>query len=155
MRRLGLLATAALAALVLTTLALGASAETYKLSGKLTAAQEVPKPKGVRATAGGTFSATLTKAANGGTLRWTLTYKNLTGKAMAAHIHVGVRGKAGNVLVALCAAPGKPCKSGMTGRVHVSRSVYDTLEKKALYTNVHTAKNPAGEIRAQLRRTES
>jgi hypothetical protein len=152
MRRLTLLSAAALAALTLAAIADGAAAKgVYTLKGTLTAGQEVPKPKGVRVGATGTFSATLTEGANGGTLAWKLTFAKLTGKAVAAHIHIGARGKSGNVLVALCAAPAKPCRSGMTGRTHVGHTAFDTLEKRATYVNVHTAKNPAGEIRAQLR----
>ena len=156
MRRTASLAVAAVAALTLTALASGAAAkDVYRLNGTLTAGQEVPKPKGARAGAGGTFTSTLTEGANGGTLAWKLTFRNLTGKAVAAHVHIGVRGKAGNVLVPLCAAPAKPCRSGMTGRVHVSHTTFDVLEKRATYVNVHTVKNPAGEIRAQLRSGQS
>jgi len=152
MRRTASLAVAALAALVLTALAYGAAAkDVYRLSGTLTAAQEVPKPTGAKAGAGGTFTSTLTEGTNGGTLAWKLTFKNLTGKAVAAHVHVGARGKSGNVLVPLCAAPARPCRSGMTGRTHVNHTTFDALEKRATYVNVHTARNPAGEIRAQLK----
>ena len=152
MRRTASLAVTALAALTLTAFAFGAVAkDVYRLNGTLTAAQEVPKPKGAKAGAGGTFTSTLIEGANGGTLAWKLTFKNLTGKAVAAHVHVGARGKAGNVLVPLCAAPAKPCRSGMTGRTHVNHATFDVLEKRATYVNVHTVKNPAGEIRAQLK----
>jgi len=152
MRRTASLAVAAVAALVLTALAFGAAAkDVYRLNGTLTAGQEVPKPKGAKAGAGGTFTSTLTEGTNGGTLAWKLTFKNLTGKAVAAHVHVGVRGKSGNVLVPLCAAPARPCRSGMTGRVHVNHTAFDVLEKRATYVNVHTVKNPGGEIRAQLK----
>jgi CHRD domain-containing protein len=152
MRRTASLAVAALAALVLTALAYGAAAkDVYRLSGTLTAVQEVPKPTGAKAGAGGTFTSTLTEGTNGGTLAWKLTFKNLTGKAVAAHVHVGARGKSGNVLVPLCAAPARPCRSGMTGRTHVNHTTFDALEKRATYVNVHTARNPAGEIRAQLK----
>ena len=73
----------------------------------LTAAQVTPPPKGVKAGASGTFKATLT----GTTLKWTLTYTNLTGPANAAHIHLGAKGKNGMALVALCS----PCKSPARG----------------------------------------
>ena len=50
------------------------------------------------------------------------------------------------VIVPLCT----PCKSGMTGTATVSRSLRDQIEKHLTYVNVHTGKNPAGEIRGQL-----
>jgi hypothetical protein len=77
---------------------------------------------------------------------WRLTFAKLTGKAVAAHIHSGVRGKAGPVIVPLCA----PCKSGAHGRATVNASVLAALEAGRTYVNVHTPKNPAGEIRGQL-----
>jgi hypothetical protein len=50
---------------------------------------EVPKPKGVSLLASGTFTATL----SGSKLSWKLTFKRLTGKATAAHIHLGKKGR--------------------------------------------------------------
>ena len=78
-------------------------------------------------------------------LKRTLTFKFPTGKATAAHIHSGKRGKAGIVLIPLCG----PCRSGVSGTVATSQEV-DAMKKGNLYVNVHTVKNPAGEIRGQL-----
>jgi len=50
------------------------------------------------------------------------------------------------VIVPLCA----PCKSGAHGRATVDASVLDALESGRTYVNVHTKKNPLGEIRGQL-----
>ena len=58
----------------------------------------------------------------------------------------GARGKAGPVIVPLCA----PCRSGASGRATVDESVLNALESGRTYVNVHTRKNPAGEIRGQL-----
>ena len=112
----------------------------------LRASQERPKPKGKVAKAKGTFTATVTRSGSSGLIVWKLTFGKLTGKAVAAHIHSGARGKAGAVIVALCA----PCKSGRTGRATVSASVLNALESGRTYVNVHTLRNPAGEIRGQL-----
>ena len=112
----------------------------------LRASQERPKPKGKVAKAKGTFTATVTRSGSSGLIVWKLTFGKLTGKAVAAHIHSGARGKAGAVIVPLCA----PCKSGRTGRATVSASVLSALESGRTYVNVHTLKNPAGEIRGQL-----
>jgi hypothetical protein len=55
-------------------------------------------------------------------------------------------GKAGNVVIPLCA----PCKSGVHGKATLSASLKRALAHHKLYVNVHTAKNPNGEIRGQL-----
>ena len=112
----------------------------------LRASQERPRPKGKLRRATGTFTATITKSGTSGVIVWRLTFSKLTGRAVAAHIHSGVRGKAGPVIVPLCA----PCRSGARGRATVDASVLGTLEAGRGYVNVHTKKNPAGEIRGQL-----
>jgi hypothetical protein len=38
----------------------------------------------------------------------------------------------------------------MTGKAKVTAAVIKDLGKHLLYVNVHTAKNPAGEIRGQV-----
>jgi len=112
----------------------------------LTAAQERPKPKGKLARARGTFTATVSRSGSSGVITWKLTFSKLSGKAAAAHIHAGARGKAGPVIVPLCA----PCRSGAHGRTTVNESVLNALESGRTYVNVHTKKNAAGEIRGQI-----
>jgi hypothetical protein len=109
---------------------------------QLNAAQEIPKQVVKNTAAHGTFTGTLT----GTSLKFTLTFAGLTGPATAAHIHLGAKGVSGNVLVPLCT----PCKSPVKGTVTVSAAVAKDFAKHLLYVNVHTAKNPAGEIRGQL-----
>jgi CHRD domain len=112
----------------------------------LRASQERPKPKGKLARAKGTFTATVSRSGTTGVITWRLTFSKLSGRAIAAHIHSGARGKAGPVIVPLCA----PCRSGAHGRATVDGSVLDALGSGRTYVNVHTKKNPAGEIRGQL-----
>jgi hypothetical protein len=116
------------------------------LKASLRAAQERPKPKGNVRRARGTFTVTIAKKGSSAVLAWRLTFSRLTGKAVAAHIHSGARGKAGPVIVPLCA----PCKSGARGSATVDTAVLNVLEAGRGYVNVHTKKNPAGEIRGQL-----
>jgi hypothetical protein len=53
------------------------------------------------------------------------------------------------VLVPLCG--GTPtCKSGLRGSITVTAAIKSDFKKHLLYVNVHTAKNPNGEIRGQL-----
>ena len=120
-----------------------AASSTYKAA--LTAAQVTPPVKGAKPGASGTFKATLT----GTTLKWSLTYKNLTGPAVAAHIHLGAPGKNGIALIALCGPP--PCKSPMTGSANsVTDDIGALMLKAGAYVNVHTNKNPEGEIRGKI-----
>jgi CHRD domain len=144
------LAVAALGAMLAVSIGLGATKMegAKKLSAKLTAGQEVPKPHGVPAGATGTFTGKLV----GNKLTWKLTFKGLSGAAVAAHIHMGKRGTSGNVIVPLC-PPG--CRSGKTGSTTVKKSVRDAIERGLTYVNVHTKKNPGGEIRGQVKATES
>ena len=113
----------------------------------LTAAKERPKPKGNVKRARGTFTATVKKEGDQGVVTWRLTFSRLTGRGIAAHIHRGAPGRAGPVIVPLCA----PCRTGARGRVTVSAAVLNALETGRAYVNVHTRKNQAGEIRGQLR----
>ena len=143
MRKLiALLALVATAALVFAALSSARQNAETKLGAKLTAAQEVPKQAVADTAAHGSFTGTLT----GTKLTWKLTFSKLTGPATAAHIHLGAMGKAGNVAVALCG----PCKSPMSGTATISTSLRDQIEKHLTYVNVHTGKNPAGEIRGQV-----
>jgi hypothetical protein len=108
----------------------------------LSSGQEVPKQAVKDAPAHGLFKGTL----SGTTLKWKLTFAKLTGPATAAHIHMAAKGKAGNILVPLCG----PCTSGMTGTATITTAEMSAFKKHLLYVNVHTAKNPNGEIRGQL-----
>lgn len=146
------LVAALVGALVLSTVALAAAgSETYKLSSKLIAGAEVPKPTGVPAAATGKLTGRTVEPKSGPVrLSWKLTFSHLSGKATAAHVHLGRKGKAGGVLVALCG----PCHSGQTGKAVIARSVERKLEAGKTYVNIHTTKNPAGEIRGQVKVTE-
>ena len=138
---LSLIVCAAIAAYA--ALAGAASSRTDRFSASLNRGQEVPKPKGVAILASGRFTATL----SGSKLSWKLTFKHLTGSATAAHIHIAARGKPGPVAVPLCG----PCTSGVSNTSVVTSAVVSAMKKGNAYVNVHTAKNPAGEIRGQIR----
>lgn len=143
MRKILVVITVLASSLVLTGLGLGASAGVTKLTATLNNGQEVPKPDAKGGS--GRFTGTLT----GRSLTWKLTFKNLTGAAAAAHIHLGKRGKAGAVAVPLCG----PCRSGVHGKTTVTASLARALKNGGAYVNVHTAKNMNGEIRGQIRKS--
>ena len=131
------------AALAMAAGAMATNARTpSRFTAQLNNREEVPKPKNAPRLADGKFTATL----DGKTLKWELTFDHLSGKATAAHIHLGVKGKAGPVIIPLCG----PCKSPAKGVVKVTSAQIEQLADRKTYVNVHTAKNPAGEIRGQI-----
>jgi CHRD domain len=117
------------------------------LKATLNARQEVP-PQTFKVTrASGVFTATLVKSTKGYRLFWKLTFKNLSGKATSAYIHKGRPGRHGPAFFHLCS----PCHSGAKGRAYASPAEMRLLKQGQMYVNVRTAKNPAGEIRGQIR----
>jgi hypothetical protein len=130
-----------------TTTPVASPATAYSLRSTLGIRAEVPRPN-APAGAAGVFTAKVTEKQGKATLRWTLTFRRLSGAAVAAHIHRGRPGVAGPVVVALCG----PCRNGQNGRRVVNDEVADAISRGGHYVNVHTAKNSAGEIRGQLRR---
>jgi hypothetical protein len=142
MRKLVIAVTAvAVCASAFTALSLAGKTSTV-WTAALSSGQEIPKQVVKDSAAHGLFKGTLT----GTSLKFTLTFAKLTGPATAAHIHLGAKGVSGNVVVPLCT----PCHSPVTGTVTVSTALQQDFKKHLLYVNVHTAKNPNGEIRGQL-----
>lgn len=142
--------TAGLALAALVVVSLAAAKESYRISATLDVKQEVPKQAVKAPNARGSFTGTVVENGKKATLKWKLSYSHLSGAATAAHIHLGRRGVAGNVLIALC---GGNCHSGMRGTATFASNVVDKIERGQTYVNVHTAKNPAGEIRGQVKVT--
>jgi len=138
-------ALAAVAVLGATSVAAGQETKTTKVKAALNIGQETPKPRGTKVGASGLFTGTL----NGTTLTWRLTWRRLSGPATAAHIHMAPRGKPGPVIVPLCT----PCTSPETGTATLTTAQITLLRRAGLYVNVHTTRNPGGEIRGQLTRT--
>lgn len=131
----------ALAALAFAALAFASAKKEYMLGSKLD--PMLDHSKGAP-NAKGTFTATL----EGRKLTWRLTFTKLSGPAVAAHIHNGsAQTRSGAVIVPLCG----PCTSGQRGTTTVSEMVAHELQRNVkTYVNVHTAKNPNGEIRGQI-----
>jgi len=136
-----LFAAGAVCALALAALSLAATQKTV-WTAALSSGQEVPKQVVKDTAAHGLFKGTL----SGTTLKWKLTYAKLTGPATMAHIHMAAKGKVGNPVITLCT----PCTSGVTGTATLTATELSAFKKHGLYVNVHTTKNPNGEIRGQL-----
>jgi ABC-type nitrate/sulfonate/bicarbonate transport system substrate-binding protein len=114
---------------------------TYKLSSKLTVAQQVPKPK-KRSAGSATFTGTLTPQ---GKINWSFAARKLTSPVTRIELYTGKPGKAGKAVLQICA----PCsRSGV-------KPVQDTalerqIKEGGTYVVVQTKKNPAGEVRGQI-----
>lgn len=139
--------------LVLAGLALAApQKDTYNLTANLKGRFEVPKPNGVPTGAVGLFTGKAVEMENDrARLTWRLTFAKLSGRAAAAHIHLGKPGKAGVVMLALCG----PCKNGQRGAATITHAQLRMIRAGKTYVNVHTAKNTAGEIRGQVKASEA
>ncbi len=124
-------------------LALPASAETLKYTAELTAGAEVP-PTDSSAT--GTADVTVDTEAN--TVSWTVTVDGLTGDPTAAHIH-GPAAEGENAPPAIDMSDGI-----MDGSADITDEQLADLKAGNYYVNVHTEKNPDGEIRGQLKTPE-
>jgi hypothetical protein len=129
---------------------LGATALTpgsYAIKTSLNTKLEVPKPKGAT-TGTGSFTGTLkVTSATKASLTFKLTFAHLSGGATASHVHLGAPGKPGKVVVPLCA----PCASGAHGTKTVPAAAAQAMISGKAYVNVHTKKNPAGEIRGNIK----
>lgn len=108
--------------------------------------REIPKPKGQVRRARGVFRGVVTKTGTRAELEWALTFQRLTGRAVGAHIHRGGPGTTGRVVVVLCG----PCRSGVERTTRLRPALVEALEDGLLYVNVHTRRNPKGEIRGNI-----
>ena len=107
----------------------------------MNAASEVP-PNLSRAS--GMAEATLNRKTN--VVRYKITYQGLSGPATAAHFH-GPAPSGANAGVALAF---KSTASPIEGTATLTPAQAADLVNGKWYANVHTAANPAGEIRGQL-----
>jgi hypothetical protein len=119
----------------------------------LTGAQENPP---VATLAGGTGAFVLTPDRN--RILWDVTYRQLSGALTAGgHFHVADSGRNGPVVKNI-ASGGDPASNTLGGAWSTSDvtqpltpALVDSLIAGKLYVNFHTAVNPGGEIRGQLK----
>jgi hypothetical protein len=81
-------------------------------------------------------------------LSYKVTYTGLSGPATMAHFHGPAKGGQNAPPIIPVADPASP----IGGHVGLSAAQVSELEKGLWYFNVHTAANPGGEIRGQVRR---
>jgi CHRD domain len=115
-----------------------------KLTAALDGASEVPPN-----ASSGKGSADIDYDAATKKMSWKLTYSGLSGPATAAHFHGPAEpGKNGGVAVAIPNAGSSPAEGSAT---LTDAQAADLLAGK-YYINIHTAANPGGEIRGQVKK---
>jgi hypothetical protein len=130
-------------ALVSSVASISAFADTVTLQANLQPSSEVPP----RVSKGhGLLKATFDTTTK--TLQWTVTYAELSGPATMAHFHgpapVGQNAKV-QIPIDKNSLP-----SPMTGQATLSEDQSTELLAGQYYFNIHTEKNPTGEIRGQV-----
>ena len=117
-----------------------AASETY--TAVLTTAAEVPPVDG---KGSGTLTATYDTATK--KLTYTVTYKELSGAAVAAHFHgpADAKSNAGVVVPVKEVTPNQ-----LKGEATLTDAQAADLQAGKWYFNIHTAANKSGEIRGQV-----
>ena len=138
------------AVLVLVPVTGGSAAKSvsYQVGATLTTLEEVPKAT-KPSLAFGTFGGVIRDGKFRGVLVYSAAGGITKGKATAAHIHHARRGKAGPVVRTLCS--GNCRLGGKELQFAVSGQLLAWMRAGETYVNVHTAANPAGEIRGQIK----
>ncbi len=127
-----------------------ARAHIAEFEAVLDTAQEVPAPVGTNPGAGGTATFTLEED---GTVEATVMFQGLTGAPILAHIHQGAAGIAGPVrsdFSSSLAGLGTTGTIAGAGSVALSPELQQAMIAGELYFNIHTPRNPGGEIRGQI-----
>ncbi|MEO7235462.1 MAG: CHRD domain-containing protein, partial [Lapillicoccus sp.] len=88
---------------------------------------------------------------SGTQLCYTLTARDLSANAVAAHIHHGPRNVAGPVVIPLTVAAGTSFTRSACTTASAMLLADIQADPKAYYVNVHTPTFPGGEIRGQLK----
>jgi hypothetical protein len=132
----GVAAAALLAAACAQTSAPARSGANVILSGN----QEVP-PVSTAATGSGTIRVLMDKSVSGSVMT-----SGVAGTA--AHIHQGAPGQNGPVIIPLTKTTDN--EWSVPAGIRLNDTQYEAFKFGNLYVNVHSAANPAGEIRGQL-----
>ena len=104
----------------------------------------------------GLLTGKLTVAGKKSSFVWTLSFKNLSGKAIHADIYFGARGKAATLALPLCVKCQAPSAHGAYIGPYVANATFvRTILHGGAYAVVVTKKNPKGEIRGQIKATSA
>ena len=111
------------------------------MSVPLSASQEVPQNS---SNGRGTAKIDL----DGSRLKWTIEYSGLSGPVTAGHIHgPAMMGANAGVVIPFTGSMASP----IVGSAEVTAAQIADMKAGMYYINLHTAANPGGEIRGQIK----
>jgi hypothetical protein len=85
---------------------------------------------------------------DGSVVKWTVTYSGMTGPVTAGHFHgPAPAGSNAGVVVPFAG----PLASPIVGSATLTSAQVDQLKAGMWYVNLHTAANPGGELRGQVK----
>lgn len=116
-------------------------------AANLNGSQEVPSPTSFTGTGTGTL---VINASNNTITSCSVTFSNLTGPAVAAHIHLAPPGIAGPIIIPLTLGAGGTSPATCSAGTGLTTEQVTALLQGNMYFNVHTSANPEGEIRGQI-----
>jgi hypothetical protein len=149
MKTVGVAAALAIALIVAGSALAAGGNKTMVKADPLTGYQEAT-PAGVSTGASGSFEATIDEDAS--TIDFTLSYSGLEAPVVVAHIHFGNRFTSGGVSGTVTAADViGPMTQGIEAGAFAE--LVRAMRAGVTYTNVHSTKFPAGEIRGQINDT--
>ena len=125
-------------------------------SASLTGDQEVPPPTGTQ-SASGSATVNIITDSEVTEINYEVTYSGLSGPLLAAHIHCGPPGVAAGIMLPFVIGPSpfsgtlKETDFMACGSVTTFAGAIDAIRAGNAYVNLHTALNPPGEIRGQLK----
>jgi len=111
---------------------------------------QVPTPKDA-ASATARLTGTLVLAGKKSSFVWRLSYKNLSGRALAANVALGIPGKAGTVAMPLCVKCVADAHGAYTGPYVANPTFVKALLHGGMYAFITTKLNPKGEVRGQIK----
>jgi hypothetical protein len=144
----------AVVVLAVVALPVGVAAVQDTFTASLTGDQEVPP---VTTSASGTATVNIITDSEVTEINYEVSYSGLSGPVVAAHIHLGGVGQSGGIMLPLQAGPSpmsgtlKEADLKPTGNVSTFAQAIDAIRAGTTYVNLHTAANPGGEIRGQLK----
>lgn len=124
------------------------SVPTMQLSGNLAASNEVPAVT-VASSATGTVTGTYVPSTR--VVNYVVTYSGLTGPITGAHFHFGdAKHRTAAPTLPFPSGMGAPASGSFSGTATMTAQQADSLLAGRIYANLHTDKNPNGEIRANM-----